>query len=367
MPSPSPHAHYHVSSPSWAPLSLSPSLPSPSTPFTGPISLQTERLQEAASEAAWASAHSPSSYGYTASSTPIPTRDGATISAKIYLPALTHEEKLVDGEEEHDDDDATNERKQKQKQNQKQKQKLLPILFVTHMGGWIEGSPISEEIVFLRAALQRCPRMLVVSVNFRLAPEHPFPTPLHDCWDALQWTLGAAASLGGDTGRLVLAGSSAGGNLAAVLALMCRDEGVGLKGCLLNVPVTCHPRWVPGQGGEEFGSYGECVGGLLSGEEMRQVWDLYIPNPDAGKDWKASPLLADLAGLPPTYIFIAGQDPLRDEGIAYAEALERTGVPTRTRIYQGVPHTFAKFPQLEETKRFNADIVEGMKLILAED
>ena len=237
---PSKHAHYFTSSSDWYALSATFSAPPETDPALTP---QAQRDAEAEWAAAWSTKHPASDYGYRARIQAIRTRDGASINLKIYEPL-------------HDSVDA-------------KRNKRLPILFVTHGGGWTQGSAVTEEVFFLRELLTQLPRFIVASVEYRLAPEYPFPIPFNDCWDALRWVMENTESLGGDREQLYLAGSSAGGSLAAALAMQAQQH-FKTSGLILNVPVLCHPQHRPPFC--EKGSYEECVGGLLSGEEMVQIW-----------------------------------------------------------------------------------------------
>jgi len=169
----------------------------------------------------------------------------------------------------------------------------------------------------------------------------------------LQWVLANPKSLSIDPSKILLAGSSAGANLTAAVASMARDAKIsGLSGVVLNVPVLCHPDHFP-QEKYELRSYEQCTGTLLHSVEMRQCWDLYVPDEkETGASPLVSLLLSDHRGLPPTHIFVAGQYPVRDEGIAYAEALQAAGVHAKLSVYGGVPHTLAEFDELETTGSF---------------
>ena len=229
--------------------------------------------------------------------------------------------------------------------------KKLPLLFVTHGGGWIQGTFITEESWLLYPIFTNF-EFVVVNVDFRLAPEHTYPTYVEDCWDALRWAAGQAEQLGADSSKIFLGGSSAGACLAAVMAQMASNANMQIGGVVLNVPVTCHPRWFPRET-YEYTSYVQCAGTMLTGEEMFQVWDMACPDSARGKEVKASPLLGEVKGLPPHLVFVAGQDPLRDEGIAYVEKLERAGVKVKSHIYQGVP--VSAFLTQVRSVRFPAD------------
>ena len=177
---------------------------------------------------------------------------------------------------------------------------------------------------------------IVVSVDYRMAPEHPFPAAPDDCLAALRWVAANAASFGGDSGRLAVAGDSAGGNLAAVVALRVRDAGApAVQAQLLIYPVTDH--YSAGHG-----SYaGRGTGFGLTDEVMTWFWDLYVPDPAHASHPDASPLrAATLSGLPRAYVVTAGFDLLRDEGEAYAHRLREAGVAVEQAQYDDMNHGF---------------------------
>lgn len=176
---------------------------------------------------------------------------------------------------------------------------------------------------------------LVISVDYRLAPEHRFPAAPDDCLAATRWVAIHAAELGGDPARLVVAGDSAGGNLAAVTALRIRDEGgPRLLGQLLLYPATAHCT-------ADMPSYAENADGYgLTRATMEWFWSHYA-DPSAATNPHAAPLIAtDLARLPPALIQVAEYDPLRDEGIRYAQRLAEAHVPTNLSRWEGMNHGF---------------------------
>ena len=170
---------------------------------------------------------------------------------------------------------------------------------------------------------------VVLSVDYRLAPEHPFPAAIDDCWAALQWAHANAASLGADPDRMAVAGDSAGGNLAAVMALMARDAGLALRFQLLVYPATDFSEERPSirENGEGY---------MLTADSMKWFEAHYAPDP---ADWHASPMLAsDHRGVAPAMVLTCEYDPLRDEGNDYASKLSAAGVPVVNRCYPGLIH-----------------------------
>ena len=206
----------------------------------------------------------------------------------------------------------------------------LPVVAYFHGGGWMLGSIDSFDTV-VRALANRS-GAIVVSVGYRLAPEHPFPAGLDDCVCATRWLASHAGELGGDPGRLAIAGDSAGGNLAAVVARRLRGE-VELRMQVLIYPVTD-----AGCNTASYREFGERHG--LTAASMQRFWNLYLDGAD-GLEADTSPLRADdLEGLPPAFVLTAGFDVLRDEGEAYAEALREAGVQTTSRRFDGAIHGF---------------------------
>ncbi|MFC4944108.1 alpha/beta hydrolase [Pseudonocardia sp. GCM10023141] len=174
---------------------------------------------------------------------------------------------------------------------------------------------------------------VVVSVDYRLAPEHPYPVPVQDCYAALRWTVASAAELGIDPSRVSIGGSSAGGSLAAATTLMARDRGgPALVFQLLEVPVTDATLSAPSMA--EFAE-----GYLLTRADMERGVGYYLGDGARAREDYASPLLAaDLTGLPPALIMTAEFDPLRDEGEAYGRRLAQSGVPVTVTRYAGHVH-----------------------------
>jgi acetyl esterase len=211
-----------------------------------------------------------------------------------------------------------------------------PLVVYFHGGGWVVGG-LDESDTFCRV-LANAAAAEVLSVDYRLAPEHPFPAAVHDADTALTW---AANSLLRPGAPLIVAGDSAGGNLAAVVARRARDRGgpaIALQ--ILVYPVT--------DARMTTGSYAEHGAQLLiSADDMAWFWDQYAPNPADRLNPDASPLLADdLSGLPPALVLVAEHDPLRDEVLEYAEQLRTAGVAVDTVRYATAAHGFFALPGL---------------------
>lgn len=209
----------------------------------------------------------------------------------------------------------------------------LPLLVYFHGGGWVVGS-VALSDPFCRA-LANASGCAVVSVEYRLAPEDRFPAAADDAYAATRWSADHASDLGVDASRIAVGGSSAGGNLAAVVTLMARERGVpAIAFQLLHVPVTDHDFDTP-----SYRANGTGFGLTLKG--MRWFWDHYAPDPKVRDEPYASPLRArDLTGLPPAHVVTAECDPLRSEGKAYATRLREAGVATAYVEYPGMVHGF---------------------------
>jgi len=208
-----------------------------------------------------------------------------------------------------------------------------PLLAYFHGGGWVLGSVATADVAC--RALAAATGCVLVSVDYRLAPEHEFPVPLDDCTAAVRWLAEHAAEVDADPARIAVGGDSAGGNLSAAVALRLRDEGgPRLAHQMLVYPVT--------DASFETRSYRENGEGyFLTRAGMEWFWNHYLPGPADAANPLASPLRApDLRGLPPATVITAEFDPLRDEGEAYAERLREAGVPVRLTRYDGVIHGF---------------------------
>jgi len=224
----------------------------------------------------------------------------------------------------------------------------LPALLYFHGGGWVIGSIETHDASCRElAAKAGC---AVVSVEYRLAPEHRYPAAAEDCYAATCWLAEQGSAVGIDPERLAAGGDSAGGNLTAVVAQMARDRGgPQLRLQLLLYPVTDtdfeRPSYV--ENGEGY---------LLEAVAMKWFFDHYAPEPGQRREAYCSPLRAtDLAGLPPALVITAEFDPLRDEGEAYADGLKAAGVPTTQTRYDGMTHGFFGMGAIVEGAREAVD------------
>lgn len=209
----------------------------------------------------------------------------------------------------------------------------LPVLIYYHGGGWVIGDLDTHDVVCRQLANDG--GFAVLSVDYRLAPEHRFPAAVDDAYAALAWVARDGRTRGLDTTRIAVSGDSAGGNLAAVASLLAREQaGPKIAFQALIYPATNMERNTP--------SHAEFAEGFLLTKDA-QVWfqQQYLSAPQDRDDWRASPLKApDLSALPPALILTAGYDPLRDEGQAYADRLTACGVRTAYHCYAAQIHGF---------------------------
>jgi acetyl esterase len=206
----------------------------------------------------------------------------------------------------------------------------LPTIVFLHGGGFVIGDVDTHDLT-ARTIANGC-EAVVVSVDYRLAPEHPWPAAADDALAATRWAADHLGELGGDD-RLAVAGDSAGGNLSAVVAQDFRDEGRSLTGQLLIYPAT--------DLGGDYPSYTENGEGyFLDADTMRWFLQQYVGHVADLADPRISPLRGDLHGLAPAVVVVAEFDPLRDDGLAYAAALEAAGVPVEVRTFPGLIHGF---------------------------
>jgi acetyl esterase len=236
----------------------------------------------------------------------------------------------------------------------------MGVLVYFHGGGWVLGDLESHDRVCRALANQA--GCTVVSVDYRLAPEHVFPAGAEDCYAATKWVSENAASIGGDPARLAVGGDSAGGNLAAVVAMMARDRGgPAIKFQLLFYPVTDCALDTPSQ--KEFAADGH----VLSRADMEWFWKNYLDPSTEKNNPYACPLRAkNLKSLPAALVLTASHDPLRDEGERFAERLIAAGVSVTCTRYEGVTHGFVSFADgLDKGKEGQRQAADALKAAFA--
>ena len=234
----------------------------------------------------------------------------------------------------------------------------FPALVYFHGSGWVV---LNIEVcdTSLRTLANSTGRV-VVSVNYQKAPEHPFPVPFDDCWAATLWTFENAETLDLDTSRIGVIGDSAGGNLAAAVALRARDEGAPSLAFQGLIYPAVDYGWDTGSALENAEGY------LLQRESMRWFWNHYVPDSSLADDWRVSPLrAADHGGLPPAFIATAEFDPLRDDGRAYAAKLRDAGVPVSYSEYAGMIHGFYWMQGIADgAKRLHEEVAREVRAAL---
>lgn len=213
----------------------------------------------------------------------------------------------------------------------------LPVLLHIHGGGWALGDPETYERIC--RAYCHAAGCIVVDVDYRRAPEHKYPAAYRDCQSALEWLAAHAGELGGEPGRIVVAGDSAGGNLAAAV---CLHSAVPIWRQVLVYPVLSASVSAdyPSRAALGDGRY------FLTAVAISRAEEEYLSAPEQGEETTASPILANadaLAAQPPTYIVAAGLDPLRDEAASYASRLRAAGVEVRDEVVEGTIHAFVLF------------------------
>ncbi|KAJ5612026.1 alpha/beta-hydrolase [Penicillium lagena] len=267
----------------------------------------------------------------------IPVRDGTEISVRIHRPK----------------DAGTN-------------AESGPLFVMYHGGGYCFGNAASIENE-CRMFVQKF-RAIIINVEYRLAPEYPWPVPVQDAYDALKWAARNAYKLGSDPKKgFIVGGSSAGANFATVASHLAVTEALSppLTGVYISVPPVVHPDAVPERYTQELKSYVENADAPILNARLRELFlDNYKPDPK-------SPMFSSLLspshkGLPRHYIQVCGLDPLRDEGLIYEKVLrEDAGVETKLDIYDKVPHGFwILFPQISKSREFYSDLAEGVKWLL---
>ena len=235
-----------------------------------------------------------------------------------------------------------------------------PVAVLFHGGGWAVGSLDSHDAIASRVAAES--GVVVVSVDYRLAPDHPYPHGLNDAYDATVWVAEHGAELGVDPRRLAVVGDSAGGNLAAVVCLRARDEG--------GPPIRHQTLIYPATDLTERQDVIATVSAnpdmpVLNERMLRGFRDFYLDGADE-TDPYVSPLHApDLSGLPPALVITAEHDPLRGQGLEYADALAAAGVPTRVTDYVRMTHGFLSYPGVARSARQAfAEIARELRRVL---
>ena len=218
-----------------------------------------------------------------------------------------------------------------------------PLIVYFHGGGWVLGDLDTHDSVcrFLAANAAAA----VLSIDYRLAPEHPFPAAVEDAFAAFRWATAESARLGADPSRIAVAGDSAGGNLAAAVSLLARDD----DGPDPAMQVLLYP--IADATGGQWSRDAFADGFLLTKADMEWFENHYLPPGTDRADPRVSVLRADTSGLPPTYVTTAGFDPLRDEGEDYAERMREAGVSVALRRHPGLIHGFAHMTEISRTAR----------------
>lgn len=237
-----------------------------------------------------------------------------------------------------------------------------PLVVNFHGGGFVLGSARQGD--WICGIVADRVGAVVVSVDYRLAPAHRFPAAVEDCYETLTWVAGHAAEFGGDPARIAVMGDSAGGNLAAVVTLMAREQA----GPAIAHQTLIYPATDLTEGIQHTASYlGNTRGIVLSNAEMHIFRGHYLDEDVNRGDWRISPLHApELSRLPPATVVVAGLDPLHDAGVAYADALRAAGVPVTVADYPQMPHGFLSFPYLSKAARpAMAAIVAAQRQALA--
>ena len=237
----------------------------------------------------------------------------------------------------------------------------LPVLVYFHGGGFTIGSIATHDALCRRLGhLARC---AVLSVDYRLAPEHKFPVAQDDAWDAVQWVAREGTSVGLDPTRIAVGGDSAGGTLSAVCAILARDTGLALSLQLLFYPGTAGHQNTPSH--QRFAK-----GFVLEEPHITYFFEQYIRDVADRDDWRFAPLdglradghVADLSGVAPAWLGLAECDPLVDEGVAYADRLRMAGVSVDLEIYKGMVHEFIKMGRaLPEAAKAHADAARALR------
>ncbi len=236
----------------------------------------------------------------------------------------------------------------------------LPALLWIHGGGYVMGSAEQDDLTVKR--LVREVGCAVVSVDYRLAPETPYPGPVEDCYAALKWLHASAGELGVDTGRIAIGGASAGGGLAAALALLARDRGgLPLVFQLLIYPMLDDRTVTHADPHPHTGEF------VWTNDSNRFGWSALLgqmPGEEGVAPYAAAARAEDLSGLPPAFVNVGALDLFLEENIEYARRLIRAGVPTELHVYPGAFHGFNGVPEAAMSQAFNRDIASALRRAL---
>lgn len=232
----------------------------------------------------------------------------------------------------------------------------LPLVVYAHGGGFVFCDLDSHDGLCRNIA--NLVPAVVVSVDYRLAPENSWPAAAEDVYAVTRWAHDNAAALGADAGRLAVGGDSAGGNLAAVTTVMARDRG----GPAPAAQLLLYPVIAADFDTESYRLFGR--GYYNPKPALQWYWDCYVPSHEDRAHPYATPLNADLRGLPPAVLVVAGHDPLRDEGLAYGAALTAAGVPTVQMCYEGGIHGFITMPMLDIAHRARKEAAAALADLL---
>src|SRR6267378_2899569 len=218
-----------------------------------------------------------------------------------------------------------------------------PLLVFAHGGGFVQGSIPSWDAMLRE--LVRQSGVAALSVDYRLSPEHRFPVAFDEMVAMIRLAAREGAGLGIDPARLAVGGDSAGGNLALAAALALRDAGERV----LEFQLLIYGVYSTDTESDSWQRFGRGAG--LSQSQMRWIWETYLESPEQQRDWRAAPLLADLAGLPPAHLIVGSLDPLLDDSHRLAARLKEAGVPCELAVYEGINHGFIRYGRLIATAR----------------
>jgi acetyl esterase len=233
-----------------------------------------------------------------------------------------------------------------------------PLLVFAHGGGFVQGSIPSWDAMLRE--LVRQSGVAALSVDYRLSPEHRFPVAFDEMVAMIRLAASEGAGFGIDPARLAVGGDSAGGNLALAAALALRDAGEPALGFQLLIYGVYSTDTESGSW-QRFGR-----GAGLSQSQMRWIWETYLESPEQQRDWRATPLLADIAGLPPAHLIVGSLDPLLDDSHRLAARLKEAGVPCELTVYEGINHGFIRYGRLIATaRRAIADCAAALRKGLA--